>query len=211
MHHEAAYLNPPPGKASKFARAISNIINPVVSGLFVAGSTAYETIADPALALKWFVIMMFLTVIPPLSYIIYLVRIGYLVDIFMPDRRRRIKPIGVIVAWIIISDILLLLFGAPLPIILILIVTMALIGSLLAITFLWKISFHTAILTTAVTVTALQGAWHVWPTVLLIPLVGWSRVQLRRHTTGQVIVGTIAGCIVAIIGHSLILSYLGLN
>ena len=210
MRNEIAYLNPPPGKASSLARIISTIINPVVAGIFIAGLIMFQAIGDPRLAIKWFMITVFLTVIPPLSYIIYLVKIGYLVDVFMPDRQRRIKPIGFIVAWVVISTIFLAMVKAPLAIILILMVTMVVVGLLLVITLIWKISFHTAILTTAATVTVLQGLSQAWLISLLIPLVGWSRVRLRRHTTLQVIAGCITGGIMAIVGLNLLRVYLGL-
>ena len=208
MGNKTTYLNPPPGKVSYLARAVSNIINPVVAGVSIAGFTAFRAINDPLEAATWVSAMSLLTVIPPLSYIIYLVKTGYLLDIFMPDQTRRIKPVSFIVIWVIISAIILDLIGAPLAIILILIVTTVLIGSLLGITFIWKISFHTAIITTAATLTALQGVSQAWVFSLLVPLVGWSRVRLRRHTPPQVIAGAITGCLVAIMAYNFLQLYL---
>jgi len=208
MGDHVSYLNPPSGKASYLARAISAIINPVFAGVFITGSIFFQALPDRHLAAKWFGTTVFLTVTPPLSYILYLVKTGYLVDIFMPDRQRRIKPIGFIAAWVTFTIILLLSVRAPLPVILTLVSAMVLIGLLFAITLIWKISFHTAVLTTAATVTMMQDLSQAWIISLLIPLVGWSRVHLRRHTTLQVIGGSIAGCIVAIIGHYFLRPYL---
>ena len=91
MGNKAAYLNPPPGKVTYLARLVSNIINPVVAGVSIAGFTAFRAINNPVEAATWVSAMSLLTVIPPLSYIIYLIKTGYLVDIFMPDRSRRIS------------------------------------------------------------------------------------------------------------------------
>ena len=204
------YPTPPPGKASYLASLISNIINPVVSGVFIAGFTAAKAIDDPLSATIWFSITVLLTVLPPLSYIIYLVNIGYLTDIFMPNRQRRIKPVAFIVIWVMISTLLLYLVGAPSAIGIILIITIVLIGSLLTVTLIWKISFHTGILTTAAAVTVMQGASYAWFIALLVPLVGWSRVQLRRHTTLQVIVGALAGGVVALGADIVLEKYLGI-
>ena len=208
MGDKTTYLNPPPGRVSRLARLVSNVVNPVVAGVFIAGLTAYQAIQDPLLTVKWFGLTVLLTLIPPLSYIVYLVKTGYLVDIFMPDRRRRIKPIAFIVAWVLLSALFLGLVGAPLPIVLVLLITVLLVGSLLGITLIWKISFHTAILTTAATVTVLLGVSQAWFISLLIPLVGWSRVRLRRHTTSQVIAGSAAGCAVALVGYYFLRVYL---
>ena len=208
MGDHAPYLNPPSGKASRLARAISAIINPVFAGVFITGLIFFQALPDRHVATRWFGTTIFLTIIPPLSYILYLVKTGYLVDIYMPDRHRRIKPVGFIVAWVIFSIILLLTIGAPFPVILTLISAMVLIGLLFTITLIWKISFHTAVLTSAATVTVMQDLSQAWIISLLIPLVAWSRVHLRRHTTLQVIGGSIAGCIVAIIGYYFLRPYL---
>ena len=53
------------------------------------------------------------------------------------------------------------------------------------------------VLTTAATVTVFFDAPYAWFVALLVPLVGWSRVRLRRHTTLQVVGGCVAGCLVA--------------
>ncbi|MEM7032520.1 MAG: hypothetical protein AAF629_23405 [Chloroflexota bacterium] len=210
MGQEASYLNPPPGKLSRIARLISSIVNPVVAGIFIAAITAYKAISDPWETTIWFTFMVLLTLIPPLSYIIYLVRTGYLVDIYMPDRQRRVKPIAFIVVWILISDVFLSLIGAPEAIGIILIISIILIGSLLSVTLLWKISFHTGILTTAAAVTIFFDAPYAWFVALLVPIVGWSRVRLRRHTTMQVVGGCVAGCLVAILADNMLQIYLGL-
>lgn len=210
MGDKVTYLTPPPGKAHHLARIVSNIVNPVVAGVFIAGLVAYRALNDPVLTFQWFGLTVFLTVVPPLSYIIYLVKTGYLADIFMPDREKRIRPTVVIVAWIALSAIILAAIGAPLAIILILIVTVILIGSLLGITFMWKISFHAAIIATAATISLMQGASQGWLISLLVPLVGWSRVRLGRHTTSQVIAGCIAGSLVSVTMYSALRLYLGM-
>lgn len=207
---QATYPAAAPGMATDIARLLSNVINPVVSGVFIAGFAAAQAIKDPLQTTLWFGFTVLLTVLPPLSYILYLVKIGYLADIFMPNRQRRIKPIAFIVIWVVISALFLQLIGAPQAIGIILIMSIVLIGSLLAITFLWKVSFHTGILTTAATVTLLQGASYAWFIALLIPLVGWARVHLNRHTTLQVIGGFITGGIVGLVADVVLMQYLGI-
>ena len=61
----------------------------------------------------------------------------------------------------------------------------------------WKISIHTSSLAGAATMlTALYGAMML-PAFLLLPLVGWSRVVLGRHTIAQVVVGSLVSMALA--------------
>jgi len=62
---------------------------------------------------------------------------------------------------------------------------------MLFITLWWKISIHASSLAGTVTfLTALYGA-IVLPAFLLVILVSWSRVVLRRHTVAQVVAGAL--------------------
>ncbi|MCK2236365.1 MULTISPECIES: phosphatase PAP2 family protein [unclassified Crossiella] len=57
----------------------------------------------------------------------------------------------------------------------------------------WKISLHAAVAAGAVVMLVLSyGPW-LWPAALLAAWVMWSRVALRDHTTGQVLVGAAVG------------------
>jgi membrane-associated phospholipid phosphatase len=68
----------------------------------------------------------------------------------------------------------------------------------LAVTFgaRWKISIHSAVAAGAVvTLAVVYGPW-LWLLGLLVVLVCWSRVELRDHTTGQVIGGSFLGVLI---------------
>lgn len=59
----------------------------------------------------------------------------------------------------------------------------------LLISLLFKISGHAGSITLA---TGLLMSWYGfawWPILLLIPLVGWSRVVTKNHTVAQVVIG----------------------
>src|SRR5205823_11432027 len=65
------------------------------------------------------------------------------------------------------------------------------------ITLWWKISLHTSSLAGALTMlTALYGN-VVLPAFMLIALVCWSRVVLRRHTVAQVVAGSVVSIVLA--------------
>ena len=60
----------------------------------------------------------------------------------------------------------------------------------------WKISMHALVLAASVTVLVALEA-RLLPLVAVVPLVGWSRWRLHRHTWGQVVAGTVAGAALA--------------
>ncbi|MBN1221549.1 MAG: hypothetical protein JXM69_21690 [Anaerolineae bacterium] len=63
------------------------------------------------------------------------------------------------------------------------------------ITVWWKISFHSSAISAAASIGLVTSGFSSWSTtaILLVPLVGWARVYLRRHTLGQVIAGGMVG------------------
>jgi membrane-associated phospholipid phosphatase len=62
----------------------------------------------------------------------------------------------------------------------------------------------------AATITILIDSKLAWIAVLLVPLVGWARVHLNRHTVWQVIIGCIAGWAVTLFAFYIIRLYLAL-
>lgn len=203
-----AYLNPPAGASGKFANGVSKLINPVFVGIFIVGLLTFRAIDSPLQAIKWLSLTVLLTSLPTLAYVKYLVNTGYLVDIYMPDRKRRVKPMSVILLWLIISIIILMLVNAPKPIIFLINAVMMQVLLLFIVTLLWKISFHSATITTAATVTLLLGSDLTWAIIPMVPLVGWSRVYLHRHTRMQVIAGCVAGFGVAVTAFNLMTRYI---
>ncbi|MBY8842040.1 hypothetical protein [Streptomyces sp. SP2-10] len=74
---------------------------------------------------------------------------------------------------------------------------LATLAALALVTLAWKISVHQAVSAGAVIMLAqTYGSWALCG-YALVAVVGWSRIELRDHTTGQVIAGTILGSAVA--------------
>jgi membrane-associated phospholipid phosphatase len=70
---------------------------------------------------------------------------------------------------------------------------------MMIITLWWKISMHASSLGGVATMlTVLYGAVML-PLFVLLVLVSWSRVALRRHTVPQVIAGSLAGIILTLV------------
>jgi membrane-associated phospholipid phosphatase len=64
---------------------------------------------------------------------------------------------------------------------------------LFAITTQWKISIHSTAIAGAAVLALYLAQGIVWPLLISVPVVGWSRIHLRRHTVMQVIAGALLG------------------
>jgi membrane-associated phospholipid phosphatase len=63
----------------------------------------------------------------------------------------------------------------------------------------WKISVHAATLAGALTMlTALYGV-ILLPTFVLLGMVSWARVLLRRHTIAQVMMGSLVSIVLTVV------------
>jgi membrane-associated phospholipid phosphatase len=81
---------------------------------------------------------------------------------------------------------------------------LASVAVLAAITTVWKISIHCAVASGSVTILALVFGPQVIPAYALAALTAWSRVELKDHTTAQVIAGSVLGALAALVSYPLI-------
>lgn len=191
------------------ARWVSHVISPHIVGVVLASLITINYSTNPTEVLLWLALLMPLLVLPPLGYILWLVHTGAIVDMYMPDRRTRLRPLAVLLAWTAFCLGLTRYWEAT-PLVEVLIFSvMVLVGILSVVTLFWKISFHGATITAAATATMMMVGSYTWPVMLLVPLVGWSRVRLRRHTPRQVIYGSLVGALIGLIlVHGLLLRIL---
>lgn len=181
------------------ARWISHVVSPHVVGVVLTSAVALAYSDNPLQIFTWLLLLLPMIVIPPLGYVSWLVSIGKLEDIYMPNRERRLGPLTVLMIWLLICLGLMRYWQAPLIVEIFVLATTVMIGVLGLVTLFWKISFHGATISAAATATVIVAGLTAWPVMLLIPLVGWARVRLKRHTTGQVICGSIVGVLIAIV------------
>ncbi|PPS89451.1 hypothetical protein [Streptomyces sp. MH60] len=133
----------------------------------------------------------------PIAFIILTEKERTWANRHVPDRARRMIVIPVIVLSVLTCLTLMVVGGAPAPI-------LSMVGAMLAtLAVLWpvtkytKISFHTAVLTGALAMLGLlYGPWWIF-SATLVPLVAWSRAQLKDHTPAQTVAGAVLGAVVA--------------
>lgn len=181
------------------ARWISHLVSPHIVGVILTSAFALRYDDKPLETLRWLILLVPLVVLPPLIYVLWLVHTGRLKDIYMPTREARLWPLTVLMLWLFLCLGLIRYWQAPPIVELFVMATILLVGVLGLITLFWKISFHGATITAAVTTTMMVAGYSAWPVILLVPLVGWARIRLRRHTPRQVIYGSLVGAAIAMV------------
>ena len=186
-------------KRVRIARHVSNILAPATISLpFILLVAFYQT-QDKLSALVFACITLFFLSVGPLLYIIIGVRLGILSDIDVSRRSQRVGPfifgiISATIGWIILS-----LTDAPRNLQTVMIITVFSGIIMMVITLWWKISMHASSFGGVATMlTVLYGAVML-PLFVLLVLVSWSRVVLRRHTVPQVIAGSLAGIVLSLV------------
>lgn len=187
----------------QIARHISNILSPAVVSLpFILLVALYHT-TDQLSTLWYALTTLFFLSIGPLAYIVIGVKMGKFTDVDVSLRAQRTGPFLFGIASSIIGLFILIQLHAPKNLETVLIAAIV-SGVIMMITTLWwKISIHASSLAGAITIlTALYGR-IILPAFLLVVLVSWSRVVLRRHTLAQVIGGASVSILLSLIILSL--------
>ncbi len=133
------------------------------------------------------------------SHIVYLVRKGTLDGVFINARKERNRIYVLAAVCGLISALTLYRLGAP-PVL----VAFYVAGLTSAVVFmlsnlLWKISVHTALIAASVTVLIILFGTAASVTAFLVPLTGWARVELDRHSLAQVTTGAIVASVICFV------------
>jgi len=178
--------------AARFARIVSYVFDGSVLALpiFIAASFYNQSNITEILP-SFFTAIIFIAIIP-YSFILFLYKSRRISDLQIPSRRERLFPLLIINSCVIIG-FFVLIYMQPQRLLLS-VYAIYLLGLPLVslITLFWKISFHACYITLFSFVYLIVfGKWAVL-TLALIPLVGWSRIKLGRHTLAQVLAGIAA-------------------
>ena len=175
------------------ARVVSRIGSPPV---LVAGTMILTaaSVSHPR-ALLWAGTYILMAVVPSVLHLVWLMHRGHIAGLDVPLRENRIGPFALSTACYTLAWVVLRVNGAPLPMV-------AVAGALalqtlivLGVTLRWKISVHCATASgTAVLAWSMIGLWL--PMCLVVALIAWSRVRLRRHTVTEAAAGLLLGFVI---------------
>ena len=194
---KAKTLSEHPSMRAGLAHLLTEVFAPlpVVATLLIA--VAWRTASSPAQAITWGLVAVLFACAVPFVYIVRGVRRHRLTDHHVSVRQQRPLPLVVAICSIAVGLTLMVLFGAPRPMIaLITAMSVGLIVSL-TITVFWKISVHTAVLAGAVVIVALVFGLGFFWLAPLVGLLGWARLERGDHTVPQVLTGAVIGALIA--------------
>ena len=186
------------GMRKSLAKLISNIVNPFSISLVMIVLLSFESASSVAEALKWSLLSVALNTVPVLTVILYLVYHEKLEGIFIKAREQRNKIYLLASFCAALSFVVLRYLGAPMELLAAFMATLLAMLLYMCINFWWKISVHTGFVTASITLlTILYGAIGLAAAVL-VPLIGWSRVELEHHSPMQVAVGAILAALTVV-------------
>jgi membrane-associated phospholipid phosphatase len=141
----------------------------------------------------WATVYLVVTVGAPCLYVAWLVYTGWLTDMHMPVRRQRIAPLLCTAVCALGAGLLVWVASVPPLLQWLALVNVVQAWFFLLITLSWKISLHsTTAANLAVLGSILLGSAAL-PLAILVLLVGWARIYLRRHTAAQTVAGALLG------------------
>jgi membrane-associated phospholipid phosphatase len=175
------------------AHWISQIGSPPVMGLLSFILTIIQ-LSTPHVWV-WAILHPLFAMISPLAFLMWQVRRGHVTDMDVHFRQQRKWSLLVTIAGFVLSWITMQIGGAPPA--LLMMAGMGIVQwlAIYLITLRWKISVHSASISGVTLFMVWSFGTTVAPLALIIPLVAWSRVKLRRHTPAQVVAGILLGCV----------------
>jgi membrane-associated phospholipid phosphatase len=183
----------------RIARHISNILAPACISLPLVTLVALYHSPDPRQALAYAGITLLFLSLGPLLYVMISVHQGRLSDIEITRRSERIGPFLFGIFSATLGLLTLQMLHGPRNLSTLLIITIVSGIIMLFITLWWKISVHASSMAGAVTLLTAMYGMGMLPLLLLLVLVSWSRVVLRRHTVAQVTIGALLSILLTIL------------
>lgn len=193
---------------SSFAQIISFIFNPVMMLVFVPLLLVYKTTNDVIFALAWTMYtMIFLLAMS--FFVIYGVHKKFFTDLDVSKRTQRPLLFGVGIFMTLIYLWGLYFLNGPKILI---IVTVGFIVGVLLMSLIntrLKISFHVTTITALLFTMAIVYQGFYYLTLILIPIVAWARLKIKRHTLPETIAGGCFGILVSL-GMYFVVHYLAI-
>ena len=177
----------------------SNILNPFLIGLVLILLLSFKSTPSVLDAIKWSLISIAASILPVFGVIIYLVRSQKLESIFINVRKQRTKIYLLAVVCAGVGYVILYYLEAPKELIATFVAGLSAVVVFMCVNFLWKISLHTALIAASVTVLIILYGSIAAVTVVLVPLIGWARIELKHHSPAQVAAGALLAAVIVVV------------
>ena len=180
----------------RIANLISNILNPFLVSLILILLLSLGVTSSILDALRWSLILIALSILPVYLAIIYLVRSGRLDSVFTNVRRQRLKIYLLAGGWAAVGCVVLLYLKAPPRLMAASVAGLSTVVIFMCINLWWKISLHTAFIAASVTLLVILYGWVAVVAIVMIPLMFWARMELKRHSLAQVVAGALLSTLI---------------
>ena len=183
----------------RIAKLTSATLNPFLVSLVMIVLLSFKSTSSTFDALKWSLILIAFSILPVFSAIVYLVRRQRLDGIFINARKQRNNIYLLASVCAVVGFLVLSYLEAPLILRATFVAGLSMVVIFMCINLLWKISVHTAFVTASITILIiLYGAIGAVATALL-PLMAWARIELKRHSPAQVVIGSLLAALIVVV------------
>ena len=183
----------------RIASLTSNILNPFLVSLVLILLLSFKSTSSALDAVKWSLISIAVSILPVFLVIIYLVRKQKLESPFINVRKQRTKIYLLAGVFAGVGCIIFPYLEAPPTLRATFVAGLSAVVVFMCVNLLWKISLHTALVTASVTVLIILHGSIATVTVVLVPLIGWSRIKLKHHSLAQVAVGALLAASIVVV------------
>jgi membrane-associated phospholipid phosphatase len=193
-------------KIIKFAKMVSYTFDGSVLVLPVFLATCFYRRQNPAVVVPSFLAAIAFTALLPYMTVLLLYKARKISNLQIPKRKERLLPLLIINICIVIGFFVLIYTQPEKLLLSVYTIYLLALPVISIITLFWKISFHTSYITLfSIVFLIVLGKWAIL-TIPLIPLVGWSRIKLKKHTLSQVlggiaVIGTISLTVFYLTGY----------
>lgn len=187
--------------ADKLARIASIILGPHtwLPVLFVLMILNAE-LSFQQLRIVFPVILLFQVVVP-IAYLTIAPKLGWVRKWDMETKEER-KPLFAIMFVLSLITLGIIYTVGNLILLKFCIIFVALLTTLFAITWYWKISLHVSLNVAAVLLIHFLFGPIALPLYLVIPIIFWARLQLKKHTVAQLVAGLIVTTTITVGGFA---------
>ncbi|WP_102159465.1 phosphatase PAP2 family protein [Zhihengliuella halotolerans] len=187
----------PGSRAAVIATLLSHVFSPALIGTLVLLSIPLR---HPVATWSSALLATAFTIAIPWVALVAMRWSGHVSDIHVTRREQRWPLLLITLVSILIGLGILTLTAAPAVVVGE--VGLFLLGLLLvgAVNLFWKLSIHAAVASFAALYCLLALPLGPHLAVLVVALVGWSRVRIAHHTPSQVLAGTVVGVLVSLGG-----------
>jgi len=184
-----------------FPTLISRLFDPFLLLLVSVSFAAYRSGIEGSAFVTFFLFLLFGIVAPLFFLLVWATKTKQVSNYDLSKRQERVRALLILFPFLI-ADIIGIAIFFPKLLTFFILIFFLLFGFFL-ITLKWKISGHIICATFTIGLLLLWYGMRLWPILLFLPLIAWARLELKRHTMGEVIGGVVYAVVIFSIAHLL--------